>query len=318
LGSLTPTSGPAAWIYRFYDLQPQGTIQQGESFAGNETAGTSVFGDESSGFSVVSSSWDWGAGAVARYSSDGHLIQQVQIAASHDRLIFPATTARHPGGGVSNLFSIRDQSSCTTIYQRADLTRSIVSNTTIDIISSPDPRDEPVLPSGLAINHQGHALAFLTRQVNSRASVQARWLGSNGETLSGWFDVPADHYALAQLLEAHALIDESIAIRSQPGKFVAVIGDQRETATDAPGWLASVRPFARFYVIRGRGGYATWDLHENCIHLLTPDGRTCGCLVVPGYLADATIGIDGSLIVPVSGYGDTQACTYALYPRLFK
>jgi len=76
-------------------------------------------------------------------------------------------------------------------------------------------------------------------------------------------------------------------------------------------------------VIRGGKGYGSWGPYSKCgtaLEVLTASGQSCGCIAVPGLTppgvgSSASIGRDGSLIVPRRSDGP---CTYDLYPRLLR
>jgi hypothetical protein len=47
------------------------------------------------------------------------------------------------------------------------------------------------------------------------------------------------------------------------------------------------------------------------VEVLSKNGKSCGCLAVPGVSATTSIGRDGSLIVP-------RVDSYELYPLIFR
>ena len=86
-----------------------------------------------------------------------------------------------------------------------------------------------------------------------------------------------------------------------------------------PAWL-SQRSLDVVFAIRQGRGYAAFggdgggacgaDLEV----LAAPSGKSCGCLKVPHLTREASVGRDGSLMVP----GLSTSCSYDLYPKLFR
>jgi hypothetical protein len=85
-----------------------------------------------------------------------------------------------------------------------------------------------------------------------------------------------------------------------------------------PAWLQS-RAGNQLYVVRSGKAYATWGGGGQCgsqLELLATSGKSCGCVNVPGLTRSASVGRDGTLLVP--GPSNIPTCTYDLYPKLLK
>ena len=94
------------------------------------------------------------------------------------------------------------------------------------------------------------------------------------------------------------------------------IEDAKASTSDLPEWLQQ-RFVNQFSVVRFGKGYASWGDAGSCpgkLEVLATSGESCGCLGVPSLSRLASIGRDGSLMVP----RHEKTCKYDLYPQLLK
>ena len=172
--------------------------------------------------------------------------------------------------------------------------------------------DHPVGAVGVALS--GHALVLLSL---GGSNWQARWLARDGTAISKPFNVQGTGKPRLQFL-----MDGSLALGfvqgfdDPPSSFAFRIEDGAEVAGPLPPWLSQRSGNVLFAVRQGRA-YATWGGGGQCGAdlevLAAPSGKSCGCLKVPQLGHLASVGRDGSLIVPQPGF-----CTYDLYPKLLR
>ena len=74
-------------------------------------------------------------------------------------------------------------------------------------------------------------------------------------------------------------------------------------------------------MVRSGKAYATWGAGGRCggdLEILAASsGKSCGCVKVPKLTASASVGRDGSLMVPGRPAGG-PGCSYDLYPKLLR
>jgi len=102
--------------------------------------------------------------------------------------------------------------------------------------------------------------------------------------------------------------------------FAYRIEDGAAFADPVPGWLA-VRAANQLYVVRAGQAYATWgsgsgQCGSDLEILASGSGKSCGCLKVPNLSASASVGRDGSLIVPTGAAA--PGCSFDLYQHLLR
>jgi len=105
------------------------------------------------------------------------------------------------------------------------------------------------------------------------------------------------------------------AFNDPPSSFAQRIEDGAEVAGPLPPWLSQRAANVLFAVRQGRA-YATWGGGGQCgtdLEILTNTGTSCGCVKVPQLSRSASVGRDGSLIVP---HQNVAACSYDLYPKV--
>lgn len=135
-------------------------------------------------------------------------------------------------------------------------------------------------------------------------SVERQWVGPDGTTLTGSFaftDTALDH-------SYQFLLDGGLLERTG-NAFTRVWKDAEMVPSALPSWLAS-RSFGLWLAsIHEGSGYAMAGTCSG-LEVLAKSGRSCGCMAVPGLSAQASIGRDGSLIVPRTDH-------FEIYPLLF-
>ncbi|TMA89921.1 MAG: hypothetical protein E6J63_09735 [Deltaproteobacteria bacterium] len=172
------------------------------------------------------------------------------------------------------------------------------------------------LAAGVAVNLAGHVLVLAQDMKASGSNPEGKWLSCDGTALTDWFEIPS-----MPIDGAEFLVDGS-AVTSYWDKRNGQFADLQTTASPLPEWLAE-RGNNRLAVIRGGKGYGSWGPYSKCgtaLEVLTASGQSCGCIAVPGLTppgvgSSASIGRDGSLIVPRRSDGP---CTYDLYPQLLR
>jgi len=97
------------------------------------------------------------------------------------------------------------------------------------------------------------------------------------------------------------------------------VQDGSAAVDPVPDWVAQ-RPGSVFWVIRNGRGYALVNSNQcgdEKAEIIAASGKSCGCLGVPNAHGNASVGRDGSLIVPGPPVNH-GTCAYELYPQLLK
>ena len=167
---------------------------------------------------------------------------------------------------------------------------------------------------GVGVALSGHALMVLSPD---NTNWQARWVARDGTAISKPFTLQGSGVPKFQFL-----MDGSLALgfvkvtRDPPSSFVYRIEDGAEVAGPLPAWLSQRSGNVLFAARQGRA-YVTWGGGGQCGAdlevLAAPAGKSCGCMKVPQLTHSASVGRDGSLIVPGQGF-----CSYDLYPKLLR
>jgi hypothetical protein len=155
------------------------------------------------------------------------------------------------------------------------------------------------------------------------SSWQARWLAREGTPLTDWFPVVAEQ----GFPELKFLMDGSLVLRFRSPTFPYESGpwkyrfeDAKAAVSAVPDWLTT-RDARALYVIRAGRGYASWGGQGgqcgSSVEVLSTSGKSCGCLQVPNLSDLASVGRDGSLIVPLPP-AQHSTCQYDLHQQLLK
>ena len=147
----------------------------------------------------------------------------------------------------------------------------------------------------------------------------ARWLSRDGSPLSKTFTVPQTTGAakLQFLLDGSLAVGSAPSFNDPPSSFQYRIEDGAEVSGPLPDWL-SQRSGNLLFAVRSGKAYATWGGSGQCgsdLEIVANTGKSCGCLKVPGLSRSASVGRDGSLIVP---HQNVAVCAYDLYPKLLR
>ena len=172
------------------------------------------------------------------------------------------------------------------------------------------------LAVGVAVNLAGHVLVLTQDMKASGSNPEGKWLSRDGTVLTEWFEIPS-----MPIDGARFLVDGSM-VTSHWGWLNGQFADLQTTVSPLPEWLAE-RGNNRLAVIRGGKGYGSWGPYSKCgtaLEVLTASRQSRGCIAVPGLTPPgvgsiASIGRDGSLIVPRRSDGP---CTNDLYPQLLR
>ncbi|TMF86205.1 MAG: hypothetical protein E6I08_12305 [Chloroflexi bacterium] len=296
----------------FFQIHNGSAVRVGGTVFGGEDTTQEVF-SQPTGFSVFTPS-DIGGSALDTWSHDGVFVSGTQIAPRHTNAVPNppnSIVGVDPSGGTAAVktFFTSDKGWITT-YQRFDKSGAPETGE-VQI----DSGEHHVRAVGVALS--GHALVLLD---GTNDTFRAQWLARDGTAISKPFSLQSGSFPRFQFL-----MDGSLAlgfVRSYgdpPSLFVSRIEDGAEVAGPLPAWL-SQRSLDVVFAIRQGRGYAAFggdgggacgaDLEV----LAAPSGKSCGCLKVPHLTREASVGRDGSLMVP----GLSTSCSYDLYPKLFR
>jgi len=305
--------------YNFFRTEGAGVAPIGAFTGAGTDAVANEIASQPSGFSqFVVAAFD-GRGFVLNWSHDGNLVSSRDVVAGNPSQKPSSAIGVDPSGGtavVKTFFT--DAKGWITTYQRFDKTG--VAETQEVQIDSGEHRAGAV---GIALS--GHALVLTSA---GNGSWQARWLARDGSPISGPFAMQGPANPKFQFL-----LDGSLALGQtapfQVGqvqdfsaaatRFVSRIEDGAAVAASLPDWLAP-RAGNQLYAARSGKAYATWGGGGQCgadLEILAaPSGKSCGCVQVANLSATASVGRDGSLIVPRPNGG--PGCSYDLYPKILR
>jgi hypothetical protein len=298
--------------YLFFTVRDGKAQRIGDTVLGGDNSSTSFF-TQPSGFTLFNRDVFDGS-RIRSYGHDGVLTLTTPITETvYVSGPSASTIAIDPSGGTAIVKSSQDHSGgWATAYQRLSKTGAPETEwVTVDTANS------PVRAVGVALS--GHALVIYS---SDASTAKARWLDRDGAPLTGPFDFAAEDGVVSLAF----LMDGSLAIRFiaprypfEPGPWKHRFEDGQATVAPVPDWLAT-RAHQRFYVVRGGRGYVTWGSEGQCgarLEVLAASGRACGCLAAPNLGDLASVGRDGSLIVPrpPAQFG---TCEYDMYPNLFR
>jgi len=300
--------------YLFYKVEGGVAVRTGDTALGGDESGTFTY-SQPSGFTVFTSSGQDGRSSIASYDHGGSR-QSVHEVAIPDPTFAHYPSSRvgiDPSGGTATLAHNWDSArGWTTTYQRYDKTGAAEGAAVVL-----DTSTTPAAAVGVTLS--GNVLAIIG---GPAAGFQARWLARDGTPITGWFNFTGPNFAVVRFL-----LDGSLAIGFNRGTQTATyatttwlyrIEDGKTAVGPAPDFITS-RLGDVFWPIRGGRGYLSVG-SKNCgkesAEVVAASGKSCGCLSVPFAGADATVGRDGSLIVPEPP--KYPSCKFDLYPQLFK
>jgi hypothetical protein len=304
--------GPGVRKYVFFQIQGGTAVRVGGTVLGGEDQGHLVF-SQPSGFSAFSSFGDFGNSVLETWSHDGLFQSRTEIApfVAQDSSHAPSSAVGiDPSGGtaaVKTVFS-NDKGFVTT-YQRFDK-NGVAETGEVQVDNS----GHHVRAVGVALS--GHALIL---SLVASGTWEGRWVARDGSPLSKAFTLQGP--ALPRL---QFLVDGSLALGSvtsfndpQPSSFQSRIEDGAEVAGPLPPWLLE-RSGNIFFAVRQGRAYASWGGGGHCgsdVEVLANSGKSCGCIKVLELSRSASVGRDGSLIVP---HQNVAVCAYDLYPKLLR
>jgi hypothetical protein len=301
-------SGPVYPGIAFFQVQNGRAVQVGDEFRGSDEAGYELY-SQPSGFTI----YDFGgappSAGMCNYSRSGQGLGCESITPRNPDHVARDATAIDPSGGTVSITSVADDSGkYVTSFVRYDASGALQVEKTID-----DTLDLNAYAAGVTLAGNTLAVAvMLDPSGQPDGEYYGRWLARDGTPMTAWFGL---HAALGylQFLLGGGLIEISYYPGSGGAKiFGNVWMDGATVPQPPPAWLAAEDGSTSFFSIREGKGYALYDGRCTGLSLFTAKGKSCGCFQVPKLTGHATIGRDGSLIVPVS-----ESCHYELYPLLF-
>jgi hypothetical protein len=313
LGTFLGTSlGPLGTSYSFFRIDGGTATRTGGTTGGGDETGVLVF-SQPSGFSSFVASGETGASVLQTWSHEGASVAIAEIAAgeqSASRMPSSSVGVDPSGGTAAVKTYFTDDKGWITTYQRFD--KNGVAETGEVQIDTGEHR-----VGGVGVALSGHAL-ILTSVANQ--NWEARWVARDGSPIAGPFTLQGPAGPKFQFL-----VDGSLALGFPPfdfsapaSSFVSRIEDGGTAAGPLPEWLAPRAP-NQLYVVRSGKAYATWGSGGQCggdLEILATSGKSCGCVKVPNLSASASVGRDGSLIVPHPP--GTPGCSYDLYQHLLR
>jgi hypothetical protein len=276
---------------------------------GSDEGTVEVF-SQPSGFSAFSVSGLGEGSGLDTWSHDGKLGSRTPIATSVLGANSPSSAVGvDPSGGTAAVktFLTSDKGWITT-YQRFD--KGGASETGEVQIDS---GQHPVSAVGVALS--GHALVISS---TGSPNWQARWVGRDGTPISQPFTLQNAGFPRLQFLMDGSLLLGFAPRVGDPPTFANRIEDGVAAAAPLPAWLQQRSGNALFAVRSGKA-YATWGGGGQCgsdLELLaSSSGKSCGCVKVPALSRSASVGRDGSLMVPNQ---TPSNCAYDLYPKVLR
>ena len=311
----TAGGGPTYPNYLFFTIRNGQAVQIGDTIPGGDESGTYVY-SQPSGFTAFIVSGHDGTSRINSYDHEGKLLSSQILAngAVASGQMPSSAVGVDPSGGTATLRHVFDAASgWRTIYKRLDKSGAAETG---DVLVDRSTMSAATI--GVALS--GHALAVLAA---GSGVFQARWLAKDGSAISDWFTFQGQGFpAVRFLMDGGVLVGFHSGwqtVSYQRVSWSYRIQDGRAAVDPAPDWVAQ-RPRSVFWVIRNGRGYALVNSNQcgaESAEILAASGKSCGCLSVPHARADASVGRDGSLIVPepAANFG---TCSYDLYPQLLQ
>jgi hypothetical protein len=297
LGSLSD-DGPSAFPeYLFFDVSSgQATTFAGQVIGGDESFLNTL--GRTAGFAATDQFGVTGRLSLQSYGHDGTpgpviVLDQGAFGAPQPKV----SSVIDPAGGTALLVSVADSTGTySTTYQRFD-------NAGVQAIA---PVAVPLF-GAMGFSSAGHILVVAPANATQSTGL---WIDRDGNQLTQPFGPFAGTGTPAILAQA----DGSVAVLFSPGAFR--LDDVGTTPAPLPDAIAS-RAGQSLYSIRGGKGFASWAPTASCVEVLAASGKSCGCVAVAGLSSNASVGLDGSLIVPL-GPQPPVKCQFNLYPALLK
>jgi hypothetical protein len=308
LGYLADNAGGSFPRNLFFQIQNGSAVRVGDILFGGDASVVEVF-SQPSGFTAFSVGV-FGQSALANWSHDGARVSGTQIVTDNGGPQTPTSEIGvDPSGGTAAVktFFTSDKGWITT-YQRFDKTGAPeVAEVQIDA------GEHRVSTVGVALS--GHALVVSSL---GNPNWQAQWVARDGTPISQPFALQNPGFPRLQFL-----MDGSLALGfapriGDPTTFTNRIEDGAAVAGPLPVWLQQ-RSGNVLFAVRSGKAYATWGGGGQCGSdlevLASGSGKSCGCVKVPDLSRFASVGRDGSLMVPRQTLSN---CAYDLYPKLLR
>jgi len=293
LGSLSD-DGPSAFPeYLFFDVSSGQATQLAGHVIGGDESFLDILG-RTSGFAATDQFGVTGRLSLQSYGHDGTpgpvtVLDQGAFGAQQPKV----SSVIDPAGGTALLVSVADSTGTySTTYQRFD-------NAGVQAIA-------PVAVSlfgAMGFSSAGHILVVTPAGT-------AQWLDRDGNHLTQ----PFGPFTGTGTPPIAAQADGSVAVLFSPGAFR--LEDLGTTPAPLPDAIAA-RAGQSLYAIRAGKAYASWAASAACVEVLATSGKSCGCVDVPGLSSESSVGLDGSLIVPLPPAPPVK-CQFHLYPKLLK
>ncbi len=307
--------------YLFFTIQNGQAVQIGDRVLGGDESATYLY-SQPSGFTVFHRGGTTGSSYLSAYGHDGRLGYAQRLTdGSFDH--YPSSAVGvDPSGGTASLRTYSDPAQgWISVYRRVN---SLGAPETGEVLVSTG--QHTVGAIGVALS--GHALAILDITLPDQARTWgARWLDRGGAPVSDWFVFQGNGFPVARFL-----MDGSLAVGfTRGGQGVSyqdvawryLMRDSRPAVDTLPDWLL-LRPTDVWWVVRNGRGYVAFgpttkvrcggaDMGE----LVAASGKACGCMAMPHAGTGASVGRDGSLIVPEPPV-NFGTCTFDLYPQLLQ
>jgi hypothetical protein len=309
LGYLADNAGGTFPRHLFFQIQNGNAVRVGDMILGSDEGTVEVF-SQPSGFSAFSVFGLGNGSGLDTWSHDGTRVSRTPLATAVLGPNSPSSAVGvDPSGGTAAVktFFTSDKGWITT-YQRLD--KGGAPETGEVQIDSGEHRVSAV---GVALS--GHALVITSL---GNPNWQARWVARDGTPISQPFTLQNAGFPRLQFL-----MDGSVALGfaprfGDPPTFVNRIEDGAGAAGPLPAWLQH-RSGNVLFAVRSGKAYATWGGGGQCGSdlevLASSSGKSCGCVKVPGLSRFASVGRDGSLMVPRQ---TTSNCAYDLYPKVLR
>jgi hypothetical protein len=300
LGSLSD-DGPSAFPqYLFFDVSSGQAAQLAGQVIGGDESFLNVLG-RTAGFAATNQFGVTGRLSLQNYAHDGTpgpvtVLDQGAFGVPQAKV----SSVIDPAGGTALLVSVADSTGTySTTYQRFD-------NGGVQVTA---PVAVPLF-GAMGFSSAGHILVVAPANATQSTGL---WIDRAGNQLTQPFGPFAGTGTPAILAQA----DGSVAALFSPGAFR--LEDLGTTPAPLPASIVS-RAGQSLYAVRGGRAFASWGASGACgagLEILATSGKSCGCVDVPGLNSESSVGLDGSLIVPLPPQPPVK-CQFNLYPALLK
>ncbi|MFL5392269.1 MAG: hypothetical protein ACJ79G_05470 [Myxococcales bacterium] len=297
--------------YHFFQMRDGNAVRVGGAAMGGDDSFNPLVSSQPSGFTVRSGSLF--LSSLDTWSHDGVLVSRHPLgtdSAGAQDFDPDSVVGIDPSGGTATVTTLTSRGKAfATTYQRFD--KNGVAETGRVPLDIGEHR-----VGGVGVALSGHALILVAV---GNSNWQAQWVARDGTAISKPFTLQGSGVPRTQFLMDGSLALGFVKLASDPpSSFAFQIEDGAEVAGPLPAWLSQRSGNVLFAARQGRA-YATWGGGGQCGAdlevLAAPSGKSCGCLKVPQLTHSASIGRDGSLIVPGQ---DQFSCAYDLYPKLLR